>query len=121
MTAAEKFLQEVANNAEIRGFIESHSLEEGMDKTDGLLAVAKEFGFDVAREDLEKTISDRMAAIEKAKGEAEAVELSVESLAGVSGGFSYDFCKATYETGDNCWTTDNCCEIVDCYWGALIR
>ena len=116
MTNAEKFLQALTENEEIRKYLSENALEEGTSKEDGLVAVAEKFGYDITKEELIKAFNERAAQIKASKTEAEDAELKIEDLEAAAGGQTK--CKDTYKNEkENCWSTDRCDLIVECYWG----
>ena len=118
MTNAEKFLQALTENEEIRKYLSENALEEGTSKEDGLVAVAEKFGYDITKEELIKAFNERAAQIKASKTEAEDAELKIEDLEAAAGGKGHSSCKDTYKNEkENCWSTDRCDLIVECYWG----
>ena len=94
--------------------------EEGMDKTDGLVAVARHFGYDVSKDELDATLKAKSEEVRASMRVAEdaVLELADEELGKVSGGLSRDVCEDTYSAIGifTCWTEDACMETVITYW-----
>ena len=120
MSNAEKFLQALGESEEIRAYIAEHALDEGMDKTDGLVAVAQRFGHDVSKEELEGVLAARREQIQAGAAAAEdaVIELTDEELSVVSGGLARDVCEDTYSSDGvfTCWTKDACMSTAITYW-----
>ena len=121
MAHVEEFLKALSEREEIRTFIGEHPLEDEEHRMAALASVAQHFGYDVTEEDLTEAIEARMTSIATSKGEAEeaVAELSSEDLNTVVAGKGDLNCKDTYESYDNCWSTDSCAAIVDCYSGIM--
>lgn len=120
MGNAEKFLRALGKREEIRRYMLKCPLENGMDETDRLVVVARHFGYDVAKSELDvalKAMGEEVRASMEAAEDA-VYELTDEELDMLSGGLSRDVCEDSYSASDifTCWTLDGCMSTVVTYW-----
>lgn len=114
---ATEFLNAINENEEIRKYMESYVLPEGVAKEDALVEVAAHFGFELTKEELEEAARLRQEELKAAASDAEAAisELSLDQLDQVAGGGDRPDCSSSYENKENCWFSDGCDHIVNHY------
>ena len=128
---AELFLDALRENAEVRAYMADYAIPEGMDKENGLIAVAAHFGYEITKEELEAALEKQAGVLDAARQAAEAAveELSVDDLDNVAGGGGVgvanqglkkpekenDECKSTYQDAENCWYNDGCDNVNNMY------
>ena len=133
---AKAFLNALSENADVRAYMADYALPEGMDKEEGLIAVAAHFGYEITKEDLIKACEKHTGELDAARqaAEKEVEELSMDDLdkvavgdgsyVGVANclgtptpavyvedielGEKHENCKFSYRDRENCWLGDAC-------------
>ena len=78
----------ISGNAEIREYLETYQLPEGMDQEDCLMEVAAKFGYECTKEELKEAYAGKVEELKAAMAAAEDAvrEISPDELAQVAGG-----------------------------------
>ena len=120
---ARKFLDAISENTELRKYLETYQIPDGMEKEDCLVAVAEKFGFAVTKEELMEAFRCKQEELKTAVAGAEAAvqEIPLGELDSVAGGGDvgaanqnlkgkgeHPECKVTYKNWENCTALDGC-------------
>ena len=121
---ARKFLDAISENTELRKYLETYQIPDGMEKEDCLVAVAEKFGYSVTKEELAEAFRCKQEELKTAEAGAEAAvqEIPLGELDSVAGGGDIgaanqglkkrekqdDDCQFSFIDEENCWLDDGC-------------